>query len=51
MTRNKAYAWLANKMSIPITVCHVGMFNMKQCVEAEEICAEFWAEKDSEEEE
>lgn len=37
-TRNHAYRWLAEKMSIPKEECHFGMFDIERCRIAEELC-------------
>lgn len=29
--RNKAYKWLAGELSIPVTKCHIGMFDKRTC--------------------
>lgn len=33
MLRAEAYAWLADAMQIPKEECHIGMFNVEQCLE------------------
>lgn len=38
MTRNAAYAWLAHKLGIHQSDCHVGMFDVEQCKRAVLIC-------------
>jgi len=35
--RNAAYAWLAQKMELPIEKTHIGMFDVAQCKKAIEI--------------
>lgn len=37
MSRSAAYRWLANAMKIPKEECHIGMFDLKQCKQAEEL--------------
>lgn len=32
--RSAAYVWLAGRMGIPVTDCHIGMFSEEQCAEA-----------------
>lgn len=34
LSRTDAYAWLAKKMNIPASKCHIGMFDVHQCIEA-----------------
>lgn len=34
LSRSDAYAWLADQMNIPISKCHIGMFDVHQCIEA-----------------
>lgn len=34
MTRNEAYAWLANRLGITKDVCHVAMFDEARCKQA-----------------
>jgi hypothetical protein len=29
--RNRAYAWLAEKMGLPVSACHIGEFDVEQC--------------------
>lgn len=36
--RNKAYAWLAYSMNIPVSQCHFGMFTVAQCEQARNLC-------------
>lgn len=31
MSRAKAYRWLANRLSVPASECHIGMFDTHQC--------------------
>ena len=35
--RNAAYAWLAQKMGLPVEKTHIGMFDVGQCRKAIEI--------------
>ena len=36
--RNAAYAWLAEKMGLPIEETHIGMFDVQQCKQVIAIC-------------
>lgn len=36
--RRKGYAWLAEKLGIPVELCHIAMFNLNQCLKTAEIC-------------
>ena len=36
--RNAAYAWLAEKMELPIEETHIGMFDVEKCQKAIQIC-------------
>lgn len=36
--RGAAYAWLAKKMNLPMSQCHIGMFNVEQCREVVNWC-------------
>lgn len=36
--RKKAYTWLARKMNIEVSQCHIGMFDSTQCKIAIELC-------------
>lgn len=31
MTRSEAYAWLSEKLGVPIEKCHIGMFDVDDC--------------------
>ncbi|EAQ8934078.1 TPA: hypothetical protein O7S29_003040 [Salmonella enterica] len=33
-SRYEAYAWLAGKLSIPVSECHIGLFNEDTCIKA-----------------
>lgn len=37
MSRNGAYAWLANEMQLSVADCHIGMFSLQQCHDAVKI--------------
>ena len=39
-TRQEAYAWLADKLGIEITKCHIGGFDLETCHRVAEICKE-----------
>lgn len=41
MTRNKAYAWLAQAMDIPSEQCHFGLFNVERCEQARAVCESY----------
>lgn len=36
--RTAAYKWLSEQMGIPMDYCHIGMFNIEQCMRVIEIC-------------
>lgn len=36
--RDAGYKWLANEMNIPARECHIGMFDIAQCLKVVEIC-------------
>jgi hypothetical protein len=36
--RGEAYTWLAGHLGIPVTECHIGLFDLKTCVRVIEIC-------------
>lgn len=38
MSRKEAYSWLAAKLQIPVSACHVGMFDVAMCERATEVC-------------
>lgn len=40
MTRTEAYAWLAEKLELPLSECHIGMFDDALCRRVIELCAE-----------
>lgn len=40
MSRSRAYAWLAERMEIPPSKCHIGMFDEYQCAEVIVHCAQ-----------
>lgn len=37
-SRNNAYAWLARKLGIPRSECHIGMMDVETCRRAVEFC-------------
>ena len=36
--RGKAYKWLASNLEIPMANCHIGMFDVADCLRVVEIC-------------
>lgn len=36
--RNAAYAWLAEKLGLPVDKTHIGMFDVRQCKQVIQIC-------------
>lgn len=36
--RNKAYAWLAKELDLPIKLTHIGMFDIETCSKVVNIC-------------
>lgn len=34
MSRSRAYAWLANRLEIPVEDCHIGQFDLDMCQRA-----------------
>lgn len=36
--RNKAYKWLSEQLSIPVDICHIGMFDVADCKRVIELC-------------
>lgn len=42
MSRTNAYSWLADKMGIDKSKCHIGMFDVEQCKEVVRIMNEFY---------
>lgn len=39
MTRSAAYAWLAGALGIEKSDCHIGMFDVEQCLRVALVCA------------
>lgn len=39
--RKAGYAWLAAKLNIPISKCHIGMFSVEQCMQVVHVCSPF----------
>jgi hypothetical protein len=37
MTRTQAYKWLSEKMKIPVNETHIGLFDIGQCLQVEQI--------------
>jgi hypothetical protein len=40
VSRSQAYHWLASEMNIPVSECHIGMFNLEYCKMATKIIQE-----------
>lgn len=40
--RNKAYKWLAGEMGIDRKFCHIGMFDVAECMECVRICRPYY---------
>ena len=40
LNRLDAYKWLSEKMNIPLSECHIGMFNTEQCLKVIKYCSE-----------
>lgn len=38
MTRATAYRWLAKKMGLPVSACHIGELDVSQCREVVRLC-------------
>ncbi len=38
ISRSRAYAWLAGGMNIDQDKCHIGMFDVEQCMEVVRLC-------------
>jgi len=38
LQRQRAYDWLAKELGIEPKQCHIGMFNIAQCILATEVC-------------
>lgn len=45
MTRTQAYEWLAEQMGISQEDCHVAMFDIVKCQQAQQILDKFWSDK------
>lgn len=43
--RKSAYAWLADKLDIPIESCHIGMFDVDRCQQVIEVSLAYLQEK------
>jgi hypothetical protein len=37
LTRDQAYAWLSKSLGLPISECHIGMFDEKTCQKVQEL--------------
>lgn len=46
--RGAGYKWLAGQLKIDVKLCHIGMFDEKQCREALNACHIWYLERDSE---
>lgn len=47
-SRSGAYKWLADKMGIPLSRCHIAMFDASQCQRAVSLCqdtSQLWAQR------
>ncbi|MBU6993487.1 zinc-finger-containing protein [Ferrovum myxofaciens] len=42
MSRAEAYSWLANELGILLKRCHIGFFDMDQCLETERLAGELF---------
>lgn len=40
-TRTQAYQWLAHELSISVSECHIGMFDVEMCEEVVELATEY----------
>ena len=38
MSRGKAYSWLAEQLNVPKEDCHIGMFDIQQCMKVVRFC-------------
>lgn len=41
LSRTEAYDWLATKLNIPLSECHIGMFGPEKCKRVVTLCEEF----------
>lgn len=41
LKRMEAYQWLADEMSIPLSECHIGLFDVSQCLQTVQLCEKF----------
>ena len=44
MTRREAYVWLAGKMGLPLSRCHIGDFDESMCDKAIKVCVDWWTD-------
>lgn len=42
MKRTEAYSWLANELGLKVNRCHIGFFDVAQCVEAKRLSAQLF---------
>lgn len=42
MSRSHGYTWLASKMNLNLESCHIGMFNVEDCMKVVDICVEVY---------
>lgn len=42
MGRNEAYRWLAGQLDVTVRRCHIGLFNLDQCIAVVRVCQAFW---------
>lgn len=47
MTRKQAYKWLADKLNLPVTECHIGWFDCDKCQLVVDIISNYWFNKES----
>lgn len=47
LSRNKAYAWLAKSLDIPLEECHIGHFGEARCARVVELVTEYFADKNT----
>lgn len=41
LNRRQAYAWLAGRLNIPLSECHIGMFDVPMCDATATVCKDF----------
>lgn len=42
--RKKAYAWLSESIGVEKEFCHIGMFDIEQCLKVVQVCKKFFEE-------